>query len=115
MRCIGLGMIAQSWGGIMAGTSYSPEREHPHRYRATGQCGFAFMFQVGLFTDPDEYGREMDALAASLKDLAPLEGFDKASYAGGIEGARAGVPRTRHSGRPRAPARPGGHRGGVRR
>ena len=61
-------MIAQSWGGIMAGASYSPGREHPRRYRATGQCGFAFMFQVGLFIDPDEYGREMDALAARLRD-----------------------------------------------
>ena len=87
-RCIGLGMIAQSWGGIMAGTSYSAGREHPRRYRATGQCGFAFMFQVGLFIDPDEYGREMDALAGRLRKLAPLEGFEKASYAGGIEGER---------------------------
>ena len=87
-RCIGLGMIAQSWGGIMAGTSYSAGREHPRRYRATGQCGFAFMFQVGLFIDPDEYGREMDALAGRLRELAPLEGFEKASYAGGIEGER---------------------------
>jgi LDH2 family malate/lactate/ureidoglycolate dehydrogenase len=87
-RCIGLGMIAQSWGGIMAGTSYSAGREHPRRYRATGQCGFAFMFQVGLFIDPDEYGRDMDALAAQLRELAPLEGFERASYAGGIEGER---------------------------
>ena len=87
-RCIGLGMIAQSWGGIMAGTSYSAGREHPRRYRATGQCGFAFMFQVGLFIDTDEYGCEMDALAGRLRELAPLEGFDTASYAGGIEGER---------------------------
>ena len=70
-RCIGLGMIAQSWGGIMAGASYSPGREHPRRYRATGQCGFAFMFQVGLFTDPVEYGREMDALAGASGTLPP--------------------------------------------
>ena len=28
------------------------------------------------------------ALAGSLRDLAPLYGFDKASYAGGIEGDR---------------------------
>ena len=87
-RCIGLGMIAQSWAGIMAGTSSAAVREHPRRYRATGQCGFAFMFQVGLFTDPDEYGREMDALAGRLRALAPLEGFEQASYAGGIEGER---------------------------
>ena len=87
-RCIGLGMIAQSWGGIMAGTGSSEVREHRRRYRATGQCGFAFMFQVGLFTDPDEYGREMDALAGRLRALAPLEGFEQASYAGGIEGER---------------------------
>ena len=66
----------------------SAGREHTRRYRATGQCGFAFMFQVGLFTDPEEYGREMDALAARLRALAPLEGFEQASYAGGIEGER---------------------------
>ena len=84
-RCIGLGMIAQSWGGVMAGGPHPVGRE---RYRATGQRGFAFMFQVGLFIDPDEYGREMDALAGRLRELAPLEGFEKASYAGGIEGER---------------------------
>ncbi len=87
-RCIGLGMIAQAWGGIMAGAPHSAGRERPRRYAAAGQRGFAFMFQVGLFIDPDEYAREMDALAASLRELAPLEGFDKASYAGGIEGER---------------------------
>ena len=87
-RCIGLGMIAQSWGGIMAGASHYPERERPRRYHAASQRAFAFMFQVGLFIDPGEYAREMDALAASLRDLAPLEGFDKASYAGGIEAER---------------------------
>ena len=73
---------------LMAGTASAAGREHRRRYRATGQCGFAFMFQVGLFTDPDEYGREMDALAARLRELVPLEGFEQASYAGGIEGAR---------------------------
>ena len=87
-RCIGLGMIAQSWGGIMAGAPYTGGEGHTRRYRATGQRGFAFMFQVGLFIDPDEYGREMDALAGRLRELAPLEGFEKASYAGGIEGER---------------------------
>ena len=30
----------------------------------------------------------MDALAARLRDLVPLEGFEKSSYAGGIEGER---------------------------
>ena len=30
----------------------------------------------------------MDALAASLGDLAPLEGFERASYTGGIEDER---------------------------
>ena len=30
----------------------------------------------------------MDALAARLRELAPLEGFEQASYAGGIEGER---------------------------
>ncbi len=87
-RCIGLGMIAQSWGGIMAGAPYTGGQERPGRYRATGQRGFAMMFQVGLFINPDEYGREMDSLAGRLRELAPLEGFDTASYAGGIEGER---------------------------
>ena len=87
-RCIGLGMIAQAWGGIMAGSPAAGGRERPRRYSSTGQCGFAFMFQVGLFIDPAEYRREMDALAGRLRELAPLEGFEKASYAGGAEGER---------------------------
>ncbi len=97
-RCIGLGMIAQAWGGIMAGSPASGGRERPRRYAETGQCGFAFMFQIGLFIDPAEYRREMDALAGSLRELAPLDGFEQASYAGGVEGERerefreAGIP-----------------------
>jgi len=86
-RCIGLGMIAQSWGGIMAGNPATGGRSIKRRFSA-GQCGFAFIFQVSLFIDPAEYKKEMDLLVAKLRELAPLDGFKSASYAGGIEGER---------------------------
>ena len=87
-RCIGLGMVAQIWGGLMAGSTVEESQNVSDKYSAIGQCGFVFIFDVNLFTSIDDYKKQMDQLAVQLRELEPLEGMDKASYAGGIEKAR---------------------------
>jgi LDH2 family malate/lactate/ureidoglycolate dehydrogenase len=87
-RCIGLGTIAQAWGGILAGTPAAGARSRPRRYRGAGQSALVLMFRIGLFIEPAEFRDQMDVLARQLKELAPLDGFERASYAGDIERQR---------------------------
>ena len=87
-RCIGLGMVAQIWGGLMAGSKVEEYPNLSKKYLGTGQCGFAFIFDVNLFVSIDEYKKNMDQLAVQLRELQPLEGMEKANYAGGIEKSR---------------------------
>ena len=110
-RCIGLGMIAQSWGGIMAGAPYTGGEEHPQRYRATGQRGFAFMFQVGLFIDPDRVRARDGRSRRQAARFGPPRRLREGELRGRRRGrARGRVPGARDPRRPRAQERPGGHR-----
>ena len=87
-RCIGLGTIAQAWGGLLAGLPAARGQSRPRRYRGAGQSALVVMFRIDLFLEPAEFRAQMDLLARQLKELAPLEGFDRASYAGDIERQR---------------------------
>ena len=87
-RCIGLGTIAQAWGGLLAGTPAAGGRSRPRRFSAAGQSALVLVFRIGLFIEPAEFRRQMDLLAGKLSELAPLDGFDKASYAGAVEQER---------------------------
>ena len=87
-RCIGLGNIAQAWGGILAGvpqdaTAPSPEFPSAH------QAALFVMFRVDLFLDPSEFRRQMDILAERVSALEPLPGFARAQLAGGPEAERS--------------------------
>ena len=87
-RCIGLGTIAQVWGGLLAGLPAAGDDAHPRRYRGAGQSALVVMLRIDLFLEPAEFRAQMDLLARQLKELAPLDGFDGASYAGDIERQR---------------------------
>jgi len=87
-RCIGLGTIAQVWGGLLAGLPAAGGQSHPRRYSAAGQSALVVTFRIDLFLEPAEFRAQMDLLAGQLKELAPLDGFDRASYAGDIEWQR---------------------------
>ena len=45
-------------------------------------------FQIGLFTDPAQFKREMDEFVRRVGKLEPLAGFDKSQLAGGAEADR---------------------------
>ena len=86
-RCIGLGTIAQAWGGILAGIPLDESRA-VRKYDAATQTALVVTFQIGLFIDPTQFRREMDEFARRVATLAPLEGFEQAKLAGGPEGER---------------------------
>jgi LDH2 family malate/lactate/ureidoglycolate dehydrogenase len=87
-RCIGLGTVAQVWGGLLAGLPAAGGPSRPRRYRGAAQSALVVMFRIDQFLEPAEFRAQMDLLARQLKELAPLEGFDRASYAGDIERQR---------------------------
>lgn len=86
-RCIGLGNIAQAWGGILAGVPQERDAPPP-RFPSAHQAATFLMFRIDLFLDPVEFRRQMDLLAERIAELAPLPGFPKAQFAGAPEGER---------------------------
>ena len=86
-RCIGLGAIAQAWGGILAGTGLTGG-ELALQYEAADQSALLIAFQIGLFIDPAQFKREMDEFARRVATLEPLDGFERSQLAGGPEAER---------------------------
>ena len=87
-RCIGLGMIAQAWGGIMAGTASAAGREHPRRYPRHRPVRVRLHVPGGPVHRPGRVRARDGRARRAAAGAAPLEGFEQASYAGGIEGER---------------------------
>lgn len=87
-RCIGLGNIAQAWGGILAGVPQERDAPPPP-FSSAHQAATFMMFRIDLFLDPAEFRRQMDVLAERIAELAPLPGFPKAQIAGAPEAERA--------------------------
>lgn len=87
-RCIGLGNIAQAWGGILAGVPQERDAPPP-RFPSAHQATAFMMFRIDLFLDPAEFRRQMDVLAERIAELTPLSGFPKAQFAGAPEAERA--------------------------
>ena len=86
-RCIGLGNIAQAWGGMLA--AVRPEEPGATRqYREADQAGLLITFQIGLFVDPAEFRHKLDGFAQGIGGLAPLPGFERAQLPGEPEAAR---------------------------
>lgn len=97
LRSIGLGMICQSWAGLLAGMGMDASHATPD-YPGANQGSMVIAFRIDLFTDPGRFKREMDAYARQVRALAPLEGFERSYLPGGPEAEReracreAGIP-----------------------
>ena len=86
-RSIGLGAVCQTFGGLLAGIPVDEERAGRKWEKATqGAC--MFVFKISLFMDPEKFKQEMDEYIRATRQLEPLEGFDEAYLAGGIDAAR---------------------------
>lgn len=75
LRSIGLGMICQSWGGLLTGRSLDADPEY-QEYDGANQGSFGVFLRLDLFSEPERFKREMDAYATRVQDLDPIEGFD---------------------------------------
>ena len=70
-RSIGLGVVSKVWGGLLAGLPADKARSSPE---VSGSASVLITFQIGLFTDPAQFKREMDEfdrqLAGAEMDLS---------------------------------------------
>ncbi len=86
-RSIGMGVICQSWGGLLAGIPIEPERAE-RAFSGANQGSLALAFQIALFMPPEQFRGEMDGYVRQVRRLQPLEGFNEAYLPGGVEAAR---------------------------
>ena len=86
-RCLGMGTIAQAWGGVLAGIPLDRSRA-VRSYARADQTSLLVTFQIGLFIDPLQFRREMDEFVQRVASLEPLDGFERAQLAGGPEAER---------------------------
>ena len=86
LRCIGMGEICQSWGGLLAGMSINPPA--PWTFPGANQGSMVIAFRIDLFVVPAAFKREMDEYVRRVRELTPLPGFDRSFLAGGAEAAQ---------------------------
>ena len=87
LRMIGMGTVCQAWGGLLTGLPADAERA-VRTYRNAHQGALLFMFDPGLFIEPDRLGREMDEFAQRMRQLKPIEGSEGAFLPGHVESER---------------------------
>ncbi len=87
LRCIGMGEICQSWGGLLTGLTMAPERT-PWTFGGANQGALVITFRIDLFADPDAFRNEMDEYVRRVRLLEPLPGSGRAYTPGGVEAAR---------------------------
>ncbi len=95
-RAIGLGSVCQAWGGFLAGVPADAAAAQRIFSGAT-QGSMVVALQISLFTDPEQFKREMDTYARAVAELTPFTG-SRSYLPGGLEAERerdyrkAGVP-----------------------
>ena len=86
-RSIGLGMVCQSWGGLLAGVPLDADRAR-RRWSGANQGSMVIAMRIDLFADPAEFTAEMDAYARAVAALTPIPGATTSSLPGGPEAAK---------------------------
>lgn len=86
-RSIGLGMVAQSWGGLLAGVPLEPDRAR-RRWTGANQGSMVIALRIDLFADPAQFTAEMDAYARTVRRLVPTPGATGSFLPGGPEAER---------------------------
>jgi L-2-hydroxycarboxylate dehydrogenase (NAD+) len=83
-RSIGLGMVCQSWGGLLAGVPLDPDRAE-RRWPGANQGSMVIAMRIDLFADPAQFTAEMDAYARAVRTLTPIPGAAGSYLPGGPE------------------------------
>ena len=86
-RSIGMGMICQSWGGLLAGVPIDPSRAE-RSWSGANQGSMVVAMRIDLFIDPATFKAEMDEYARAVRTLAPVPGFSHSYLPGGPEAAK---------------------------
>lgn len=87
LRCIGMGEICQSWGGLLSGLTL--DAGNPRwTWKGANQGALVVLLRLDLFTEPAEFKRQMDLYVQQVRQLQPLPGFNETHVPGGIEAAR---------------------------
>lgn len=87
LRCIGQGVICQSWGGMLAGIPFDAAGAQ-RVFEGANQGSMLIAMRIDLFADPEDFKRNMDAYVRAVHQLAPLPGFDRSLMPGGPEAER---------------------------
>jgi L-2-hydroxycarboxylate dehydrogenase (NAD+) len=93
-RSIGLGMIAQSWGAMLAGVPLDPARAR-RSWSGANQGSMVIAMRIDLFADPASFTAEMDAYARTVRTLTPIPGASGSYLPGGPEAEREADYRVR--------------------
>lgn len=83
-RSIGLGMVCQSWGGLLAGVPVDPARAR-RRWPGANQGSMVIAMRIDLFAEPARFADEMDAYARAVRTLTPIPGASGSYLPGGPE------------------------------
>lgn len=86
-RSIGMGMICQSWGGLLAGVPIDPSRAD-RRWSGANQGSMVVAMRIDLFIDPATFKAEMDEYARTVRTLTPVPGSSGSYLPGGPEAAK---------------------------
>ncbi|HEY9290222.1 MAG TPA: Ldh family oxidoreductase [Microlunatus sp.] len=86
-RSIGMGMVCQSWGGLLAGVPIDPSRTE-RRWPGANQGSMVVAMRIDLFIDPATFKAEMDEYARTVRTLVPVPGSSGSYLPGGPEAAK---------------------------
>ena len=92
LRSIGMGMVCQSWAGLLAGYPMDPAR-HEKSFPGANQGALVMTFKIDLFAEPEQFKREMDDYVRMVSQMKPVVGFERAYLPGGPEAERERVYR----------------------
>jgi L-2-hydroxycarboxylate dehydrogenase (NAD+) len=84
LRHIGMGMVCQAWGGLLAGVPVDPARAS-RRFAGANQGCLLITFRIDLFVPPAQFKAEMDEYARKVRSLTPIAGLDRSSFPGAVE------------------------------
>lgn len=86
-RSIGMGMICQSWGGLLTGMPIDPSRAD-RRWPGANQGSMVMAMRIDLFIDPATFKAEMDEYARTVRSLTPVPTSSSSYLPGGPEAAK---------------------------
>ena len=74
LRSIGIGVICQAWGGLLAGVPLDEARAQ-RCWPGADQGALVLAFRIDLFIEPALYHREIDAYVRAARQMEPLPGL----------------------------------------